>query len=106
MKPATIPGHPIASFGGFRASCSVWTLKAAILVISAPLPDHSEPTDTRSLVVAGMEFDSVVYFAAHEAYNRNVLGRRGWLNKVRLGLIDYEGKLYFSHADEASPEPN
>lgn len=53
-----------------------------------------------TLIVAGMEFDSVVYFAAHEEYNRNVLGRHGWLNSVRLGLIDYEGKLYLNRADE------
>ena len=53
-----------------------------------------------TLLVAGMEFDSVVYFAAREGYNRNVLGRQGWLNQVRLGLLDYEGKLYLSRADE------
>ncbi|HLG15292.1 MAG TPA: hypothetical protein VJH03_12425 [Blastocatellia bacterium] len=53
-----------------------------------------------TLIVAGMEFDSVVYFAAHEGYNRNVLGRHGWLNSVRMGLVDYEGKLYLNHAAE------
>ena len=29
-----------------------------------------------------------VYFAAHEAFTRNVLGRRGWLDQVRLGLVE------------------
>ena len=53
-----------------------------------------------TLIVAGMELDSVVYFAAHEEYNRNVLGRHGWLNSVRLGLVDYEGKLYLNHANQ------
>ena len=53
-----------------------------------------------TLIVAGMEFDSVVYFAAHEDYNRNVLGRHCWLNSVRLGLIDYEGKLYLNHPNQ------
>jgi len=57
-----------------------------------------------TLIVAGMEFDSVVYFAAHEDYNRNVLGRHGWLNRVRLGLIDYEGKLYLNRADEEATD--
>jgi hypothetical protein len=56
-----------------------------------------------TLVVAGMEFDSIVYFADHEEYNRNVVGRHGWLNRVRMGLIDYEGKLYLSLADQAGP---
>lgn len=46
----------------------------------------------------------MVYFAAHEGYNRNLLGRHGWLNRVRLGLIDYEGKLYLNHADEETPD--
>jgi hypothetical protein len=53
-----------------------------------------------TLVVAGMEFDSVVYFAAQEVYNRNVLGRHGWLNLVRMGLVDYEGKLYLNRTTE------
>jgi hypothetical protein len=51
-----------------------------------------------TLVVADMEFDSVVYFAANEEYNRNVLGRHGWINSVTLGLVDYEGKLYLNRA--------
>jgi len=29
-----------------------------------------------------------------------VVGRHGWLNRVRMGLIDYEGKLYLSRADD------
>ena len=53
-----------------------------------------------TLIVAGMEFDSVVYFAAREEYNRNVLGRHGWLNSVRMGLVDYEGKIYLNRSDE------
>jgi hypothetical protein len=51
-----------------------------------------------------MEFDSMIYFAAEEHYNRNVVGRHGWLNRVRLALIDYEGMLYLSRADEEGGE--
>jgi hypothetical protein len=51
-----------------------------------------------TLLVENMEFDSVVYFAAEEAYNRNVLGRHGWLSLIRMGLIDYEGKLFLGPA--------
>ncbi len=47
----------------------------------------------------GFSFDSVVYFAQDENFRRNVLGRHGWLNKIKLGLIDYDGLLYLSHYD-------
>jgi len=41
-------------------------------------------------------FDVTVYFAALEAFRRNVLGRRGWLDHVQLGLVEYESTLYLS----------
>lgn len=41
-------------------------------------------------------FDVVVYFAAEESFKRNVLGRGGWLDHVRLALVDYKGELYLS----------
>ena len=46
--------------------------------------------------VLEVEFVSTVYFAKEESFTRNVLGRQGWLNRVNLGLIDYEGKLLLS----------
>jgi hypothetical protein len=46
--------------------------------------------------VLGFKFESTVYFAESEYFDRNVLGRIGWLNKVKLGLIDEEGKLFLS----------
>lgn len=46
-----------------------------------------------TLVVAGFEFDAIVYFAADAGLTRNVLGRHGWLDRVVLGMVDYEGKL-------------
>jgi hypothetical protein len=49
-----------------------------------------------TLIVAGFEFDSLVFFAADDQIKRNVLGRFGWLDRVVLGLVDYEGKLYLS----------
>ena len=49
-----------------------------------------------TLSAAGYDFDSIVYFAADEDIGRNVLGRHGWLDRVVLGLIDYEGKLLLS----------
>jgi len=49
-----------------------------------------------TLETLGYSFDVTVYFAANEAFARNVLGRRGWLDQVRLGLVEYESKLYLS----------
>lgn len=37
-----------------------------------------------------------VYFAESENFRKNILGRNGWLDRVKLGLIDYEGKLFLS----------
>jgi hypothetical protein len=53
-----------------------------------------------TLSVLGVETTTTVYFAADESFTRNVLGRQGWLNVVRLGLVDYDGKLYLSHYDD------
>ena len=47
------------------------------------------------------EFDSLVYFFADDAIEKNILGRRGWLDRVRLGVIDYEHTLYLSPYSEA-----
>ena len=52
------------------------------------------------LSVLEFEFDVVVYFAADDSFSRDVLGRHGWLNRVQLGLVDYEGKLYLNAIDE------
>jgi len=46
-----------------------------------------------TLVVGGFEFDSIAYFAADAGLERNVLGRHGWLDRIILGVVDYEGKL-------------
>jgi len=56
-----------------------------------------------TLETLGYSFDVTVYFAAHESFTRNVLGRRGWLDQVRLGIVDYESKLYLSPYEPANP---
>ncbi len=55
---------------------------------------------TLTLETLGYSFDVTVYFAAHESFTRNVLGRRGWLDQVRLGVVEYQSKLYLSRYDE------
>jgi predicted aspartyl protease len=47
------------------------------------------------------DFDIPALFATDENYNRNVLGRIGFLNQVQLGLNDYEGKIYLSSLAES-----
>lgn len=49
-----------------------------------------------TLSVLGIEFFSTVYFAESDYFDRNVLGRIGWLDRVKLGLIEQEGKLFLS----------
>ena len=53
-----------------------------------------------TLETLGYSFDVTVYFAAHESFTRNVLGRRGWLEQVRLGIVEYESKLHLSRYSE------
>ena len=52
---------------------------------------------TVTLNVLALSFETTVYFSELPDFPRNVLGRRGWLNLVRLALIDYEGRLYLDH---------
>jgi hypothetical protein len=52
-----------------------------------------------TLSVCGFDFYSTVFFAQEESIRRNVLGRFGWLNKIRLGSIDYDGLPYLSRYD-------
>jgi len=49
-----------------------------------------------TLSILDIETYATVYFAAEESFTRNVLGRQGFLDRVKLGLIDYEGKLLLS----------
>lgn len=48
------------------------------------------------LEVLGYEFNARVCFAENEHFSRNVLGRFGFLDRIVLGLVDYEGKLYLN----------
>ena len=47
----------------------------------------------------GLNFESVVYFFADERINKNLLGRLGWLDRIRLGLVDHDGMLYVASYD-------
>ncbi len=53
-----------------------------------------------TLSVLEFQFDVRVCFAADEEFARDVLGRLGFLDRVTLALVDYEGKLYLSRYGE------
>jgi hypothetical protein len=53
-----------------------------------------------TMSVLGIENSSMVYFFADPNITKNVLGRQGWLDRIRLGLIDHDQKLYLSAYDE------
>ncbi|MGH9834981.1 MAG: aspartyl protease family protein [Blastocatellia bacterium] len=55
---------------------------------------------TVTLSTLGLEFDSVVYFATDHNLPRNLLGREGWLQKVRFAVVDYDATLYLSRYQE------
>ena len=52
-----------------------------------------------TLTVLDFTFDSLVYFAKDDDFTRDVLGRQGFLNKVQIGVRDYQGELYLSRND-------
>ena len=46
-----------------------------------------------------LEWSAVVYFYAAASRQNNFIGRRGWLDRVRLGLVHYDQRLYLSSYD-------
>ncbi len=49
-----------------------------------------------TLTTNDFTFDSMVFFAKEESMKRNVLGRHGFLDRVIIGINDYDSKLYLS----------
>lgn len=54
-----------------------------------------------TLTVSDIEWDAVVYFAEMENFPVNVVGRVGFLDHLRIGLVDYERLLYINSYDDA-----
>lgn len=48
------------------------------------------------LSTLGLAFQVTVYFAENYGLPRNLLGRNGWLQQVKLTIVDYEEMLYLS----------
>jgi hypothetical protein len=54
------------------------------------------------LQVLNLKTNSMAYFFADERIARNLLGRAGWLDRFRFGLIDYDRAIYLSPYDFVS----
>ena len=52
-----------------------------------------------SIHALGTETTATVYFYADTTIHRNVLGRRGWLDRLRFGLVDYDQLVYIAGYD-------
>lgn len=57
-----------------------------------------------ALGVLGIELEATVYFAEDPAMPRDVLGQTGWLDRMRLGVVDHDRQLYLSHYDDPADE--
>lgn len=44
----------------------------------------------------GITVESMVYFAKYPGLRRNLLGRNGWLSKLRFGLVEYDSTVFLS----------
>ena len=49
--------------------------------------------------VPGVTTFSTVYFFADASINKNVLGRVGWLDRVRPGVVDHDTTMYLAPYD-------
>ena len=52
------------------------------------------------LEVLGLQIQTVVFFAESGEVRRNLLGRQGWLQLIKLGVVDYDSELYLGLHDE------
>lgn len=53
------------------------------------------------LQTLGITFHTFVYFAADRQVHRNLLGRQGWLQLVKLAIVDYDNEIYLSPYDKS-----
>jgi hypothetical protein len=52
-----------------------------------------------SLTALNLTVESVVYFARYEGLPRNLLGRQGWLRKLKFGLVENDYLIYAGRYD-------
>lgn len=54
--------------------------------------------DTASVEIEVLEIvtQSIVFFFAEPSIGKNVMGRGGWLDRVRVGLVDHDRETYLA----------
>jgi predicted aspartyl protease len=52
-----------------------------------------------TLHTLGIEFSAVVFFAHDPMFSKSFVGRSGWLDRLRIGIIDYDRLLLLSPYD-------
>lgn len=55
---------------------------------------------TLTLAIEGIEWQATIFFAEDEYFLVNVVGRVGFLDRLRIGLVDYEQTFYLSAYDD------
>ena len=70
-------------------------------VISTPVGTFRAFGHAVNLTTLDYTFEPEVLFAENDAFNQNVLGRHGWLERLIVGINDYDGKLFLSPYDSA-----
>jgi hypothetical protein len=54
---------------------------------------HEHEVNLQTFSVA---FSASVFFAQDTTFNRNFLGRTGWLDRLRIAIVDYDHMLFLS----------
>jgi hypothetical protein len=53
-----------------------------------------------TLQTGSLSFETTVYFAAEYGLSRNLLGKFGFLQLARFGMVDYDETIYLSYYDD------
>jgi len=52
------------------------------------------------LATCGLEWQAVVYFAESENFYLNVVGRVGFLDRLKIALVEYDQELYLNRYED------
>ena len=53
-----------------------------------------------TLTVSNLEWNATVYFAREKTFPVSVVGRVGFLDRLKIGLVDYQQQLYLGSLSE------